>query len=396
MEKLNLSQSGLVTLRTLLGGALLALGLALALVAMGMFPGTSTMAQSANGSIMKNGMRVIHSIHNDRSRPLRELAREWRPQLEQEHEAAWNPHIANNHVDGIDPVVQRKMGVNKLGTHIPSPLMNFDGIPFPGVGCSCAPPDTNGEVGDTQYVQIVNEGYQVFDKANGNSLMGPTGISAIWSGFGGVCQSSGNGDPILLYDQLAHRWLVSQFAGTSVPTDECVAVSTTDDATGSYNRYDFHLGTNFFDYPKIAVWPDAYYMAMNVFNSSGTARLGAQAFAFDRNAMLAGNPATIIATAQLSSSLPLMLPADLDGSTLPPAGAPNSFVFWPSNNTYRVYHFHVDFATPANATFTSFAAPAAASFTQLCPSTRACVPELGVTSGNYVDGIGDRLMHRLA
>ena len=77
-------------------------------------------------------------------------------------------------------------------------------------------------------------------------------------------------------------------------TDECVAVSTTSDATGTYNRYGFHLGSNFFDYPHLAVWPDAYYMSMNVFNSAGTAYLGPQPFAFDRTAMLAGAPATFI------------------------------------------------------------------------------------------------------
>ena len=91
-----------------------------------------------------------------------------------------------------------------------------------------------------------------------------------------------------------------------------------------------------------------------------------------------------------------MLPADLDGSTLPPAGAPNTFVLFPGSNTYHIYHFHVDFVTPANSTFTLFQAPAAAGFTSLCPTTRSCVPELGVTSANKLDGIGDRLMFRLA
>src|SRR5438105_788112 len=64
----------------------------------------------------------------------------------------------------------------------------------------------------------------------------------------------GSGDPVVLYDQLADRWVISQFAGVSVPTDECIAVSTTGDATGTYFRYDYHLGSNFFDYPKVAVW----------------------------------------------------------------------------------------------------------------------------------------------
>ena len=87
-------------------------------------------------------------------------------------------------------------------------------------------------------------------------------------------------------------------------------------------------------------------------------------------------------------------PADLDGSILPPAGAPASFVEFPSTGAYRVFHFHVDFATPANSTFTLFSSPAAAGFSLLCATTRSCVPQLGTT--NRVDGIGDRLMFRLA
>src|SRR5207302_6944696 len=122
----------------------------------------------------------------------------------------------------------------------------------------------------------------------GGSLLGPIDIATLWSGFGGVCEG-GFGDPVVVYDQLANRWLISQFAGTSIPTDECIAVSTSSDATGSYNRYDFNLGTNFFDYPKLSVWPDAYYLAENVFNSAGTSYLGPQPFALDRGAMLVGS-----------------------------------------------------------------------------------------------------------
>src|SRR5207253_244373 len=246
-----------------------------------------------------------------------------------------------------------------------------DGSTFPGVGCTCAPPDTNGEVGATQYVQIVNEGFQVFNKSTGGSVYGPAGITTLWSGFGGVCQSNGDGDPIVLYDQLANRWVISQFAGSGVPTDECVAVSTTSDATGSYNRYDFHLGTNFFDYPHLGVWPDAYYMGENVFNSGGTTYLGPQPFAFDRTAMLAGSAATFVTTAApLSTAIGYMLPSDLDGSIQPTSGAPNPFMS-ASGSPWSLYRFHVDFATPANSTFTLGGNVTPAGFTDLCSGTRS-------------------------
>src|SRR5207253_2665437 len=123
-----------------------------------------------------------------------------------------------------------------------TPGLNFDGIPYPGVNCSCAPPDTDGYVGLTQYVQIVNTAYQVFDKATGNSVLGPVSVESVWAGFGGVCETDGEGDVVVLYDKMANRWLISQFAGTSVPDHECIAVSTTSDATGTYNRYEFDPG----------------------------------------------------------------------------------------------------------------------------------------------------------
>jgi hypothetical protein len=380
------------------------LGFFLALLGISGPFGTKSLAQGP-GNAGTNSVQVGASYHNDVSLPLREMPAWSESDLRRggERDANENPKVPYRHIDNFDPVVQNAhvTALGFPGVTIPLPIRTFDGIPFPGVGCNCAPPDTNGAVGLTQYVQIVNEGYQVFDKATGNSVLGPNSISSIWNGFGGVCQSGGKGDPVMLYDHLANRWVISQFAGSgSAVTDECVAVSTTSDATGSYYRYGFHLGTNFFDYPKLSVWPDAYYMSMNVFNASGTTYLGPQPFAFDRTKMLAGQSAAFVSpVGPLGGSVDPFLPADLDGSTLPPTGAPNTFVGFPgqaTNPNYTTYHFHVDFVTPANSTFTTFANPPAAGFTALCPTSRACVPQSGVTSSNYLDGIGDRLMFRLA
>ncbi len=341
----------------------------------------------------QSNVTVGASTHNDTSPNLRDM-KQLPIAKKGEREANKNPKVPHaKHKDADDSVVQS--GPAAPSVSMPGTINNFDGIPFPGVACNCAPPDTNGEVGATQYVQIANEGYQVFDKATGTSVLGPAGIQTVWQGFGGVCETAGSGDPVVLYDQLADRWIISQFAGTSVPTDECVAVSTTGDATGSYHRYAFHLGSNFFDYPHLSVWPDAYYMSMNVFNSSATAYLGPQPFAFDRAKMMAGLPATFITTGITGgSSEETYLPADLDGSNLPPVGAPATFVEWPGGGSYRTFHFHVDWNTPANSTFTLFSSPAAAPFTVLCATTRSCVPQSGTTS--RLDGIGDRLMFRLA
>ena len=87
-------------------------------------------------------------------------------------------------------------------------------------------------MGATQYVQIVNQGYQVFDKTTGNSILGPMSINSDLGWFRRRLPTAGQGDPVMLYDQIANRWLISQFAGGL--THECIAISTISDATGSY------------------------------------------------------------------------------------------------------------------------------------------------------------------
>jgi uncharacterized repeat protein (TIGR01451 family) len=344
--------------------------------------------------IALNGKKVIvgHSLKNDVSPALRAIpAKPLGPGREME--ASPNPRAVSTHRNGLDTVRQAK----QFAPNMPATTLNFDGILFPGVACNCAPPDTNGEVGATQYVQMVNEGFQVFNKTTGASVLGPVGITTVWTGFGGVCENNGDGDPVVLYDQLANRWLISQFAGAGVPTDECIAVSTSSDATGTWNRYDFHLGTDFFDYPHLGVWPDAYYMSMNVFNSAGTAFLGPQPFAFNRAAMLAGTAATFVTTRDPSvfnSTNDALLPADLDGSTLPTSGAPEPFLMSGTSSTWKLWRYHVDFGTPANSTFTLGGNLTPAAYTEICPATRSCVPQLGTATG--LDAIGDRGMFRLA
>ncbi len=409
MKKKTSSRSAFFHLRVL--AALLLAGCAclLALLGLGVFGPSHALAQEASQRRESPPMDVGVSYKNDISPAARDIPENPnRRSYKEEHEANENPQIPRRHEDVADPVIQheqvgRASVLNALAPSLSAPIQNFDGIPFPGVGCSCAPPDTNGAVGKTQYVQIVNEGYQVFDKVTGASVLGPKSISSIWTGFGGACETGGSGDPVVLYDRLADRWLISQFAkatSNGAITDECVAISTTADATGTYARYGFHLGSNFYDYPHLSVWPDGYYMSMNVFNAAGTSYLGPQAFAFDRAKMLVNQPATFVSPkAPLGGTVDPFLPADLDGPTLPPSGAPATFVGFPGQSTspnYTTYHFHADFTTPANSTFTTFANPPAAGFTMLCPSTRACVPQAGVTSANNLDASGDRLMFRLA
>ena len=270
--------------------------------------------------------------------------------------------------------------------------LGFDGI---GVGLGTyspryAPPDTTGAVGATQYVQWVNADIAVFDKATGALAPGfPKAGKALFAGFGGPCETSNDGDPIVQYDKAANRWVLSQFAvpGGTAGYWQCVAVSATSDATGTYYRYAFPY-SQFNDYPKMGVWPDGYYTTFNMFTSSFQ---GAKLCAYDRASMLAGNPATQQCF-QLSTSYGGVLPADLDGSTAPPAGAPNYMVAKLSTSL-AFWKFHVDWADSANTTLSAPVQIPVAAFNAAC-SGGTCIPQAGTSQ--TLDSLADRLMFRLA
>lgn len=270
------------------------------------------------------------------------------------------------------------------------------GLSFEGLGLGqygflmqAAPPDTNGAVGATQYVQWVNLEYAVFDKTTGALQAGPFPGNSIWAGFGGGCQTNNDGDPIVQYDKLANRWILTQFSVSTSPLLQCVAVSTTPDATGTYNRYAFSFGNNFPDYPKLGVWPDAYYISFNMFGPTNF--LGADACAMDRAKMLLGQAATIICFQQ-PSSIGSLLPSDLDGTLPPAAGEPAFFVNF-GTNSLRLWKFHVDFVTPANSTFTGPKTITVSNFSPLCGGGN-CVVQPGTAT--RLDSVADRLMYRLA
>jgi len=270
--------------------------------------------------------------------------------------------------------------------------LNIDGLGQGQYGflLEFSPPDTNGAVGATQYVQWVNAQFAVFDKVTGALVAGPTDGNALWAGFGGGCEINNDGDPIVQYDKMANRWILTQFSILTLPYTECVAVSTTSDATGTYNRYAFSFGdTDFPDYPKLGVWPDAYYMSFNLF-ANGNSFFGSDACALDRNAMLAGNPASIICFQQ-TSSVASLLPSDMDGTIPPAAGEPGFFMNF-GKNVIQLWKFHVDFTTPANSTFTGPAVLPVATFTARC--FHSCVAQPGTTQ--RLDALGDRPMYRLA
>jgi hypothetical protein len=173
-------------------------------------------------------------------------------------------------------------------------------------------------------------------------MVAPHQMGDIWSSLGGDCALDG-GDPVVLYDSIADRWFLSQLGLNQ--NSVCIAVSKTPDPGGQYNTYRFAV-PNLPDYLKFGVWPDAYYMGSN--ENSYTA------YAFDRAKIIAGQPATFQRFAGESN---LLLPADLDGATLPPAGSPGLFYTFKDDvehggqDRLEVFELHVDWATPANSTF---------------------------------------------
>jgi hypothetical protein len=279
-------------------------------------------------------------------------------------------------------------------------LAALPGLGFDGIGehsltvpyeVNSVPSDINGAIGLTQYVQWVNTSFAVFAKSDGAPLAGPTAGNTLWEDLGGNCAEQNDGDPIAQFDKIANRWVMTQFQVTVKPYSQCIAVSLTEDATGMWHLYEY-TKENFPDYPKLAVWPDAYYITYNMFG--GTYR-GPKACAYDRAVMLNGGNAAEICF-QLSPAIGALLPSDLDGHTLPPGGAPNHLLTLRSTTSLGLYRFDPDFATPANSTLTGPAILPVPAFTQACAGvTRlACIPQPGTSQ--RLESLSDRLMYRLA
>src|SRR5215831_15759633 len=277
-------------------------------------------------------------------------------------------------------------------------VTNFAGVGQGDYGFTpnAAPPDTNLSVGATQVVQWVNESFAVFSKA-GALLAGPTAGNTLFQALGAThpCAVHNDGDPIAQYDKAADRWVLTQFSVTSGGSQgywQCVAVSATADATGSYNVYAFNYGTvQFIDYPKLGVWNNAYLITYNVFNN-GQTFAGPKLCAFDRTSMLAGAAATQICF-QLSTAFGGVLPSDVDGTTPPPAGSPEYFLNFGTNDLELWQLTNLNFTNQTGTLTGPITIPVAA-FTGACNGGGTCIPQL--SSAQKLDSLADRLMYRLA
>jgi hypothetical protein len=300
-----------------------------------------------------------------------------------------------------DPLVDLQIAVSKAANKaFSTQLVNVAGQGF-GAGF---PADTVGQIGSTHYLQLINNtggsSVQAYDKTTGVPVLGAPATLAPLAPNGDPCRS-GAGDPVPLFDTLANRWVLTEFVDGNVGFHLCMYVSSgADPTTSTWTHYRFDT-PNFPDYPKYSVWPDAYYIGTN---EGGTTAV----YAVDRNAMLAGSPATMIrrTTAQLPGfGFQIMVPADLDGSTAPPAGSPGIFIRHRDDESHdppgtagsdklELFEFTPDFTTPANSTFTGPTNILVAEFeSELCGLVSfECFPQPG--TGVTLDPLREPIMHR--
>ena len=315
------------------------------------------------------GPIVNHAVTHTVSRPMRELPRLSRPSFQA----------------ALAPTISGLLNVAGQGSK-------------PGVLYS----DASGAAGLTQYVQLVNNTYTIYDKSTGAVIAGPIAQNSLWSTSGDVCATANTSDDgTVMYDQLANVWVLQHHAAPSGgPYLNCVAVSTSSDATGTYYIYDFQLTMQFPDKPRLALWPDAYYISQDVLDPTTKVFQRSQVCALQRDAMLAGvgngNVNTICF--QGSISLPTFVVTSLEGQTLPPAGEvefvwqldqrPNQ-----GKNNLNSFQFHVDWSNPNNSTMTGPVANLLPAYTDACNNFKPCVPQPGTT--NVLQGWGDRLTGRV-
>ena len=253
--------------------------------------------------------------------------------------------------DSLAPKSQQ----NPSGFLTPATIRNFAGQ---SNASGVYPPDIEGAVGVDYYVQMVNSTFAIYNKNDGTIAQAPRNTNTLWASHGGRCQSDNSGDAIALYDEAAQRWVLTQFAVAGTPRSVCFAISQTPDPTGAYYTYDL-VTARYPDYYKLGVWPtsgqNAYYMGTNS-GQQGQYDI----YALDRENMLLGLPAR---SSQFFQSYPnLIMPADVDGDTPPPANAPGlmysfrdagaSYFGNPANDSIDVYEFDIDWDVPSNTTFT--------------------------------------------
>ncbi len=293
-----------------------------------------------------------------------------------------------------------------VSASIPAPMANFDGLSnqdnFNVFGFRVNPPDPNGDVGPNHYVEMINLVFGVYSKT-GTLLLGPVDTGTLWSGFAVPDCTDPSGDPVVLYDQLEDRWILTQFTTAGPEYFNCVAVSQTGDPTGAYYRYAFSTGLNFPDYPKYSVWTDSYVITTREFGP--TAEYGIGVYGLEKNKMLNGEPNARAVSFFLDGNdpaiLPLvgdgLLPADIDGKQKPKTDTAIPLVGTQDDNAsygaavdaLNIWDLSVKWHSTPTASIALATQLPVASFDSIfpcAPSSRDCLPQPGIVNpAQYLD-----------
>jgi len=281
---------------------------------------------------------------------------------------------------------------------IPAPLLTFEGLSnednFNIFGFRVAPPDPVGAVGPNHYVEMINLVFGVYDKT-GNRLLGPIDTGLLWDGFAVPDCTDPSGDPIVIYDKLEDRWLLTQFTTRGPTFYNCVAISVTEDPTGAYFRYAFSTGANFPDYPKYGNWKSSYVITTREFGP--TVEYGIGVYALEKAKMLDGNPNARMVGFFLDGNdpaiLPLvgdgLLPADFDGTKQPKSDAAipivgtqdDGFTYGATFDALNIWDLKIQWKSPPVASIVLAAQLPVASFDSVFPcgvgggDSRDCLPQ---------------------
>ena len=429
MKKKSTSQSAFFNLRILTASMFCLVGIAVALFAQGnrtkqtQQSNRSTTRQDAPGTQKPDVVHMIGPVRT--TTDIKHLPYVAPKEEHEERILTRYPHGTEAMPPAAppSPYLQRLMkGLSRPTPKMPGPLLTFEGGGAAQF-CACAPPDSDGDVGPNHYVEAINNAFAIFDKT-GNMLAGPTSYDSLFAPLTGTpCENQNSGDPFVMYDQIADRWVISDFAFPgglpgSGPFFQCIAVSTSPDPTGTYNLYAVQhepsQPTWIGDYPKMALWTEpqpggAYHLTVNLFDGPTLAFEGVRVFAFDRQAMLNGDPSPTA----IAFTVPLagvgdsysFVPANFRTANPPPAGRDEMLLAIDSPATGGVtltqVHarlFHVDFVTPGNSTFgvganhTPNAEITVNGFVDAFTSANGftIVPQSG--TGQRIDTLGDKIM----
>jgi hypothetical protein len=364
-----------------------------------------------------NGPKFTEAAAFDTSRPLRDLAKTTKAPRSKAGEVRTDrgPVVANRG-HSRDAALQATAAPQA----IPGPLVTFEGLSstdnFNTFGFRVNPPDPVGDVGPNHYVEMVNLVFAVYSKT-GSLLLGPIDTGTLWAGFPVDECTEPSGDPVVLYDQVADRWILTQFTSRGLgfpdealnPFYNCVAISTTGDPTGTYYRYAFTTGYNFPDYPKYGVWRDSYLVTTREFGVQDESIYGIGVYGLERNKMINGDPkARAVSFLLKDGEVPInligdgLLPPDIDGIQKPKNDVPAPLIgtqdddgpYGATFDALNVWEFDVKWrSTPTASIRLKTQLPVAGfdSAFPCAPTARDCLPQPGITdTTRYLDVLSYR------